>query len=728
MDKDTIFKQEEQYLQKVNTAIDNEIDELKTELREIPKKYTNKLQGDSFLVESLMSQCATRIHSIENATNSPYFGKFVFIDNKGKEKEFCVGRTYLTDETNATLITDWRAPISSIFYSSGIGPAEYDAPIGKITGEVTSKKQVVINHRELEKVFDTNYVSNDEILQSYLNTHADNRMKDIIATIQKEQYEIIRLPLNQNVLVQGIAGSGKTSIALHRLAFLIYMIKEKNEKTFISHKQFLILGPNNCFLDYISEVLPSMDIDNVTQETYLSLMTSELNAKYKILDNNEVLGMISHDKKAQSIARLKNSSGFIQLAKSFTEQYIENFFNQDLTVNGVTIINGQSLKGRLSFPKSGLQERAKNFKKLFIKNFKDNYLDWDEKVTCDLREQAKLLPQGSEERKALFEKIRALTEKCKAGFKEEVENYFAPLLLNPVEIYKLFINSLDENNNPVFSELKSSTLDSLKKKKITRDDLVAIMRIKASISELENKTKTLHIVIDESQDYSVEEFKLLKEMFPKATFSIFGDLSQSIYQYRSIRSWEDISSSLFDIDNIIRINKSYRTTDEIIKEADKISSLLNNEISLENVRHGNSVNYTLVPGSNKIANLENKINDGIANGYTTIAIICKTEEGATRLHKKMSHIPNINLITSSNNEYHGGVCIIPAALSKGLEFDYVIIDNVDNSTYDINDRNDLALLYVAMTRALHQLDVTYEKELFTALDKQLTRERKIDTH
>ena len=165
-------------------------------MKEIPKRHTNVLQGDAYLVENLMSQCATRIHSLKNAINSPYFGKFVFVDENGNEMELCIGKTYLSGTENNTLITDWRAPICSLFYSSDIGPAEYEAPIGLVSGNLTSKKQIVINNRILEKIFDTNFASNDEILQSYLNTHADNRMKDIIASIQKEQNKFLSLLKN----------------------------------------------------------------------------------------------------------------------------------------------------------------------------------------------------------------------------------------------------------------------------------------------------------------------------------------------------------------------------------------------------------------------------------------------------------------------------------------------------------------------------------------------------
>lgn len=718
------FLNEEKYLNIVNEVIDKEIASLNIELKEIPKKHTNVLQGDAYLVESLMSQCATRIHSLENASDSPYFGKFTFIDEDGAEKEYCIGRTFLKNSETEALITDWRAPISSIFYTYGIGPAEYEAPIGKINGNITQKKQIIINNKKLDKIFDTNFASNDEILQSYLNTHANDKIKDIIASIQKEQNDIIRLPLNNNIIVQGIAGSGKTSIALHRLAYLIYTLKENNSKSNINSNQFLIIGPNDCFLDYISEVLPSMDIDNVVQKSYKSLISDEINSKYKIIDNNEILDLINHNKDIQNVSNYKNSIEYIDLVKTFVDGYIDTVFNKDFIINDTTLIKGDSFKNRLALFKSDLNTSIKEMKKFYVNSIKENYVDWEFKLTNDLRQKAKSIPEGHETRKIIYDLIQDLRAQCKTGFKKEIDKYFAPLLFNPVDIYKIFIETLDDNDQNL-RNIKTHTLELLKKKKISRDDLAAIMYIKSRISGFDSNNKILHVIIDEAQDYSKMELELLKKMFPKATFSIFGDLSQSIYQYRSIQSWDDISTSIFDTNNIYRINKSYRTTDEIIKEADKISSLLNNEISLENVRHGSSVDYYCLNIKDKIQFIKNKIINASNNNYKSIAIICKNEEEVINLQKKLSDIANINVISSTNNEFHGGICIISAALSKGLEFDYVIIYNADKTIYQINDRNDLALLYVAMTRALHKLDVIYENELIDALKNPFKSEKNL---
>ena len=260
---DSIFEEEKNYLNLVNNSLKNELEQLKESLDEIAKRkisFNDAKRGEQFVKADLMRNYIERINRLSSVASSPYFGRMDFKeDGEDETKSIYIGRTSLS-KGNDTLVVDWRSPISSMYYNCSNGKASYEAPIGLIEGNIELKRQIIIENYTLKNILDTDIVTNDEILQEYLNVHADERMKNIIASIQEEQNYIIRQPINKNIIVQGVAGSGKTSVALHRIAYLLY-----NAKDGMGSDKFLLLGPNNYFLDYISSVLPELETDPIKQ-------------------------------------------------------------------------------------------------------------------------------------------------------------------------------------------------------------------------------------------------------------------------------------------------------------------------------------------------------------------------------------------------------------------------------------------------------------------------------
>ena len=695
-----IFSKEEKYLDRVNEGIENEIAEQRKELKEIPKKHTNVLQGDTFLVESLMNIVSDRLYHLEKNADSPYFGKIVFTDKDGQNEEIYIGKNYFYDKNKIQVVNDWRSPVCSIYYDSEIGPTSYKSPSGIIKGNLSLKRQFIIKNKKLEKYFDSSLVTNDEILRHYLDTHADNKMKDIIASIQKEQNDIIRKPINSNIIVQGIAGSGKTSVALHRIAYLIYYVNELNRKEnkIIKANQFTIIGPNSYFLDYISEVLPDMDVENANQETIVSLTNEILKEKIKI-DNNKTKNN-----------NIKASANYLKALSLFLNDYINNNLNKSFMIDDAVIFDSEFIKKYFKYH-NYIQEAINNFIDIYSKKIREEHEYYETIVNKSLRMKMKSLEFGSNPRELILNEIQKNEINIKKGLKNELKEFFKDMLASPVVIYKEFINNIDkymEVNN--ITEFKQENINNLNKKIVSTDDLAPLIYIKSMFSNIKKYKDTVHVVIDEAQDLSINEFIVLKKIFPMATFSIFGDLNQSIYANRSIDSWDKVGKMVFNSDyELLNLNQSYRTTDEIIKEANKVSNVLTGNESRDNVRHGEPVKYTECAKKDLLTKVLLSVEDMLKNGCKTIAIITKTNKEANELNKKLEKKGlNVKNIGKNDETFYVGICTIASYLSKGLEFDGAILYNVNSENYDVNNSTDMALLYVEMTRPLHRLDIIYE--------------------
>ena len=705
-----VFNEEKEYLGYVKESLEGEKEYCRKEMREIPKRYTNVLQGDAFLVEGLMSTQATKLRKLELSEKKPYFGRIDFLsDGSNNVAKIYIGKTTIHGKNNEIVTTDWRTPICSLYYDSDLGSVSYEAPSGLVHGDLKLKRQIIIEDGELVDVLDTSLVSNDELLQPYLSVNADNKMKTIIASIQKEQNEIIRRPISENIIVQGVAGSGKTSVALHRIAYLVFNLEKK-----INSSQFLVIGPNQYFLNYISSILPELETEPVEQQTYMDLINELTNEKLTLDTQNTLFNQNKRQEEYKKIQSFKTSLEYKKALDYFMQDYLsKGIVLEGFKIDGEEIYSAEEIK-KILFSDIKSYPNFDSACRYFVEKFKNNI----DEIYSNLNQKYRQiytsgLPKDDPIRKEAVSKSTALDSLVKKDGVKLLRNYFKKLQLGPLNIYKLFVANLGQYTNELTDiellKLQKITLQTLKKRKITFEDLPSLLHINNLLSGCNQQYN--HIVIDEAQDYGLFHFDALKETFPNSTFSIYGDLAQSIYSYRGIKDWESVASEIFkDNCSILNLNKSYRTTIEITNNANKVLRQMDLNEAEPVIRHGEEISFEDFAKTDdyKIA----KIKEWLNKGYKTVAVICKTDKEAENTYNSLSKYGiDIKHIKASDIDYNGGVFVLTSALSKGLEFDAVMINDASNKVYDENNMDDMHLLYVAETRALHELDVLYDKVL-----------------
>ena len=615
------------------------------------KTLIKELNPDRQEMYDLLEIYHNKHRVMKESLKKPYFARIDFKTTE-KEEQCYISKVGVTDEDHNLITVDWRSPIASLYYDSNVGEASYQAHENVFTGEMTLKRQYNIEDSKLIEYLDVDTVTSDELLNPYLGKTKDTRLKNIVSSIQSEQNKIIRHPLYEHTLVQGVAGSGKTTVALHRIAYLAYNYKDQ-----IKRNQFLVIGPNNFFLDYISDVLPDLDVTHVGHFTFQSLVEKIIKEKVKINNNQSLIENLED--------KLK------RYYKSLEQKLIES----DFYINETKIISGMNMKKILN----EIEDHA-----LFIKT--DHLI------------------------KNLNTRIRHKQDTILEILDIELNNKFQNNLLSKTEYIKEYNKLKKELANGgtnylkkhfIFIKKKITTLynDFLKENGIKRvgytdQDLNGLLYLGIRILGNTDYRKIKHAVIDEAQDYDFFRFQLLKELMSNCYFSIFGDLAQSISEHPTITSWEDILS-LYQKPHMDYLLKSYRTTVEIMNEANKILEKLNMKTSEPVIRHGLQPIYI------------NEIDINVQleqwkKEYKSIAIITKTEDHAIKLSKQY-HLSYINELSQNNKDQ---IVSLSVKTSKGLEFDAVIVLNADEYKNGI----ELNQLYVAMTRPLHELIIQYNIE------------------
>lgn len=722
---ENIYKEENEYLEYVEKCIAKEL-EVSTErlekLREQKVSYDDAKRGEQFTKAALIYFYASRIRRLKQIVKSPYFGRMDFepSDSKSSQKLY-VGKTTIYNSNNQLSVIDWRSPISSMYYDSFVGKANYESPKGIIEGYISLKRQIIIEDAIIKSVLDTDLITDDNILQNYLNVHAESKMKDIVASIQKEQNDIIRRPINENLIVQGVAGSGKTSVALHRIAYLIYLLNNNGSKNKVSSEQFLIIGPNNYFLDYISEVLPDLDVETINQTTISDMVINLINEKVTVQEPTDELKELYSNGKISMESSIKNNSQFEKALEKYIQEIIEYYKNTDVVCYGKVVFSKEEISELLKDVTGNYRTKIDFIQKKLIKKIKDNYDKYYDLLTEDLYREAYSLLKEDKRRRMLFDETTYIGNDVKTGLSKQIKKHFEFISKRIILIYAGFINNIDRYMNIDDVDIfKKSTTKRLSKKVLTRDDIAPILYLKSRLDDIKTYNNIVHVVVDEAQDLGLLEFKILKKIIPNATFSIFGDLNQAIFSYRSVKDWKTLRDIVFANNaNIVMMNQSYRTTDEIMKEANKISEFLTNTSSKDIIRHGNSVEYVYCDKRKESLLISEKIKEYLNKGYKTIAVICKTEEEAIQINNELyKNGMDVKNITSSDREYHGGICTITCGLAKGLEFDASILANVDSKLYNQLYDTDMKLLYVGMTRALHEMTIISTEELPDILNKR----------
>lgn len=675
------------------------------------------------------------INNLETALDKPYFARIDFTsDEDGKTSTIYIGKNGIGKDADI-IVTDWRAPISSLYYESSVGRCSFSSPSGIISGNMSLKRQYEIEHGKLQEYFDVDLVSNDKLLQKYLNSNNDARLKSIVSTIQKEQNDVIRKEIFNNLIIQGVAGSGKTTVALHRIAYLIY-----NYINNIKQNQYLVIGPNPVFLKYIKSVLPELDVTGVIQCTYEQYAKEYINEDITINPSDKKVVASISGKSVTDIDKFKCSMKYKKMLEKFLELYIYSIFSKPLMLGDFEVLSKEKIKEVFKSTETSyfgsINSRIENTIDILCKIIEEQQEDIISRYGNYSSELFKIA-KTEEERKQMrnkFTKDRAELEK---NCRTIIRKYFSKIKISPTKLYKLFISTIEDfdiYNYDQISKLKKDTLKNIKNNSYDFEDLAALIYIKSFLEPNKELEKIRHVVIDEAQDLGEFNFFTLKKTLPHATFSIFGDLAQSIYDYRGINDWDEVNQTMFDDKGeIINFNKSYRTTSEIMNVADDVAESIGLNRSDLVVRHGNEVNVTEVEEEQNIPKyIAKKICEYKEKGYKNIAVISKTDLLSNYINDDLAelgiNIPNVSSNDDLNDEKFR-ICTISNYLAKGLEFDAVIINNANENIYSSSNTLDMKLLYVAITRALHELDIVYSGEVVKTLkkyvkkncDKQLTK-------
>ena len=694
MDKDLNFLEEKEKLQETSKILDAEIlnyigkrkyvteylinyrKQAIEEYRDDEDKLIEYFDHEAYVKEEAFKTIDRKLREYTILKQSPYFGKIVFSEEEEGIEEFYIGRFGLTLEENfEPVIIDWRAPVASLFYKGSLGKASYKSPDGEIEANLLERRQLIIKKGELKGVFDSAIDIKDEILQMALTKNSSSSLKDIVMTIQEEQDQIIRAPKNKVVVVDGVAGSGKTTIALHRVSYLLYNYrKEFGDKV-------LILGPNDIFMDYISQVLPTLGEADVVQTTFQNFAIEEIGLNENVKGFSKYIEeAMSSNECALEEYKYKASKKFVDELDNTIEEMNLSYFNKqpvlffDEEIVGLPEIEELFTKYYGYMP---LFRRSEKIRRVLTSKIKDKR---DEYVRLLNEEYRKKISSLSEEELEI--------EKVNLEFQRK----------NRIrEIVREVINA----RNTLDNWLKHEDIIALYKRLTNTTnlgymDLAGILYLMVKLDGKKSKKIIKHVVIDEAQDYTMTQFKLIKELTGCNSYTIVGDSNQRLIT-------TDEEPALLHLDEIFGnkvdkyiLNKSYRSTQEIMEYASKYVKE-NSVVPL--VRHGEKVLVEETYNQNEtIETIISIIEDYEEEGLESIAVIVKNKERISELSNMLKQRTKIVTFDSEEMIYQGGKVLIPSYYAKGLEFDGVIL--ID----DFEGKSDL-VKYIMCTRALHRLSV-----------------------
>jgi len=692
-----------------------------------------KDQVSSYVHSMMKNDNIDKIFDIQGALGSPYFGRVDFREDDTLHFEsFYIGRVKVSRleiiGVQDILVFDWRDPVATIFYEAQDGRASYDV-LGRYYyhGDVNLKRQYKITDGILQKISDDyildqlvarqkDAVIADPFLTERLLQGTSNKLKDIVTSIRAEQNKIIRETLHQVIIIQGVAGSGKSTIGLHRLSYLLY-----NEK--LDPQKMMVIAPNKIFLDYICELLPELDADDVKQLTFIDLVTMITQAEF-ILHKDEKAQLFLENRQGDqrrdqlsAVAQLKGSLEFIKILETLIVKKMEKFC---LKLKDVTLFDGQLIiKAQQQIEKVmegnhltiSYNERIRTligYIKFKVRNF------------LEVLEARQKQAMGGTDKK--FEQytrqgIDFIARYCTQWFIDDVVAFYMEIFST-----KSILKTL-KNKKYDLAFIAQYSLGILSEGKVEKEDLAPICYLKYLLDGVNHITKFEHIVVDEAQDLNGLEFTILRLLSRNSSFTIMGDMSQGINSYRSIDSWQVLMKDVFsDVKSIYReVNHSYRSAREIVECFNSVMpsghSLaipvyeIGHKPVIEQVATDQDAIRGIIEAIKKFKSLECK----------SIGIITKLERESLFIYEALTpdtfSIDDINLITTETLTYQGGISILPVTLAKGLEFDGVIIWNASDKDFRENNF-DHKLLYVALSRALYYLHILYRGNLTPLLRNQ----------
>lgn len=679
---------EQEYFTKLQTAMDADIEQSRADIEyrskaiKAQKKYMRDSHGDMDDEEFLQNMqnvnndtlfvehASKRLERLVRQRENPYFGKIKFIyDEDGIEIPLYIGMNgYLRAGQEEPLIYDWRAPVSDMYYDGGKGAASYKSPDGEFSGIITEKKQFDISKGKLREIVDVDENINDSVLMSALSKNSSTKMRSVVATIQKEQNAIIRNTTASHLVVDGRAGSGKTVIAMHRIAWLLYNNRKK-----LKADNVVILSPNGVFGDYISGILPELGEDNVPEKEFDSLMEEilfvdeEYENKLEQADAICELADTAHPRLKN--IRYKMSIEFFRLFHAYLDEYIKGISFRDFHFEKVEYTREQITKMFTDrFARYPVYERF-------------------EKIAYFIADQVEDIQNkdfSNEKKQKLIQQIQ-----------QEMIYQYAER--NLVEIYRRFLSTLEEMH-PHITEVTNMY------GKICYEDILPIFYLQVYFYGCNAYNNMKHLIIDEMQDYSIFQYAVLDRIF-KCRMTILGDRYQVLF-YDEKETVIDVLREVFETGRsnsgfeLKELFASYRSTCEITNYANQI---LGNDMKAADVieRHGSEPERVQF-GDEKTAvcHIAEKLQYGEMDGYDNIAVICYDEEQAYNIYKQLDEYTDVTLLTGMSSVYTGGVVVLPRFLAKGMEFDVAFVLNCTSEEENVINRQSL---YIACTRALNEL-------------------------
>jgi DNA helicase-2/ATP-dependent DNA helicase PcrA len=592
-------------------------------------------------------------------SQSPYFGRIDFAPLGLATVPMYIGvHSFLDEQQRQNLIYDWRAPVSSLFYDYELGEATYTTPAGPVQGTIDRKRQYKIRDGQLEFMLENDVNIHDDVLQRELAKSSDDKLKNIVATIQRDQNAVIRNETARVMVIQGVAGSGKTSIALHRIAFLLYRYRDT-----IAAKDVLIISPNKVFADYISNVLPELGEEHIPELGMEELAADLLENRYAFQTFFEQVAALLDNPDPAFVERIrfKSSAEFLRQLN----QYLLHVENNYFTCSELRV-------GRVLVPLAFIQARFKAYHRVpLLKRFPQVAQD----VRTYVRDAAD----------------RKLTGQEKATIGEAIPRMFK--FAQVLDLYRDFYHWL---GRPELYQIDQ-------RRSLEYADVFALIYLRLRLEGITAYAHVKHLVVDEMQDYTPVHYAVLSRLFA-CRKTILGDVNQMVNPY-SASSAETIERVFPDAE-VVKLHRSYRSTIEITTFAQRIAP---NPDLIPLERHGQEPSLVRCDNpEEERQTLQRLVAAFQHGGKQSLGIICKTLRQATQLHQALQSL-GIHLLTAESTTFKEGIVVTTAYLAKGLEFDEVIVPFVSARVY--KTEVDKGLLYVACTRAMHQLTLTYVGDL-----------------
>lgn len=684
--------------------------------------------------ERRYSHSAAALKTLTRLVQTPYFGRIDFTEDGVQETEpIYVGiASFVNQEDDTFLVYDWRAPVSSLYYDYAPGPVAYHAPCGEVAGTMSLKRQYVIRNGHIHLMFDTGVTIGDELLMQVLSRHSDAQMKSIVATIQKEQNRVIRNDRGRMLVVHGPAGSGKTSAAMQRVAYLLY--KYRNT---LQADQMVLFSPNPLFNSYVSTVLPDLGEENMQQTTFQEYLEHRLRGDFQLEDPFTQLEYVltcmdtlGYSARMSGI-RYKSSVAFLEAIRSYTvaleregviftpvkfgERVIvtpnrikEQFYSFDPSIR---------ITNRLEMLRDWLLKELSNFEAMELQ------AEWVEEAINLLEpedyhrahQQLRRIQKGRDYTFDDFEVEKGILSKMVIQERSKPVRTFIKRLkfIDVLALYKqLFTDKRlftkiggDAAGVPEFwNVICEQTVEKLERSELAYEDATPFLYLKELMQGLHANTSIRHVIVDEAQDYSALQLEFLKRLFPRCRMTTLGDLNQAIYAHGSALGEFDALSTLYGPEQteVIHLARSYRSTREIVEFTRGM--VPGGEDIVPFNRSGGKPRITIV---NNLDDLNHRILADItslnADGFESIAVICKTADETADAYASLQTRLELRLVTKFSPTFEKETLIIPAYLAKGVEFDAVIIYN--GSEHQYRHEHERKLFYTACTRAMHRLHI-----------------------